>query len=192
VFFSSLLIPIAVRFFPQASVHGQSAPSLDHQGKADPDGEKVVLESLSFLLTEPVHEEAVLEMIEDHANAQACTDAESPKARQEASHKEQGTKGLHHHQAGCRPGGKAHGSECLEGLLYALAAEPPEDLLGSMGEHDHPQGNPDKKLGWAVIRFQEYSEHTSHPPLSYENPENLAEKAPSRRLHATFNLSYNN
>ena len=83
---------------PQVSIHREHPPSTNHQGKGNADHQYMILDPLALLLSEPVHEEAVLHMIQGHADGDAGSNGQRPQPGEKPEGKKKGAQGFGDHQ----------------------------------------------------------------------------------------------
>ena len=69
-----------LRLFGKRTVDGKGAGALDHDGQADGEREKVILDAFALLIAEPVCEQAEVPMDHDHGHHHVAGDAESGDA----------------------------------------------------------------------------------------------------------------
>lgn len=101
----------------------------------------MVLEAFACLVAVPVHEEAVGGVSHEHCNCHGNSDTEGGDAAEGSGEEGDGSDGFGDDGEGGEECGDAHvfGEEA-HGAAKAVAAEPAEELLGSVREDDDGQG----------------------------------------------------
>jgi len=154
-----LVLPIDPPVGRHRAVDREAPAPLDHDGDGHADGQEVVLEPFPLLVSHPVHEEAVVQVDGEDGAHHHAEDAEGGHAAQEAGDQADRAEefGDHHQQDDHRR--QAHRGHPLQGRRESAAAEPAEQLLGAVGEHDQPQEDPHDQHPGVVVRLHQLPQH---------------------------------
>src|SRR3989441_1417481 len=139
-------------------VHRPYPGTAEDQRDRQAESEDVVFHALALLDAKPVHEESVLPVDGDRDNHDNA-DAKCRHTGQEADGQAERPEELGHDRQEREGAGNARLHQETHGALAAVATEPADRLLGTVGEHHHGQRQPQHERNDAAVGLKEPSKH---------------------------------
>src|SRR6476620_9690949 len=116
----------------------------------------MILIAFALLLPEPVHEEPVRQVHHRNGSQHDNGQAGSRKPSEKPSEKPQAAKRLaNDDEKGNDPWESHFLREGAHGAVKAEAAEPSQQLLGAVREHDKPEGDPQDESRQSVVGLKQ-------------------------------------
>jgi len=132
---------------------------IDHYDDREADGQDVILDAFTLLISVPVHEEAVGRVDREDCDHHVGKDPECGDPAQATEDQSQRAGKFSSNCQKCQRGWDVHHpSEEPHGPSKAVATEPTEDLLGTMREHDNAKRESSQCGGETIAGVEEQFE----------------------------------
>jgi hypothetical protein len=149
----------------QKQIERKRARAFHQDAEAECDHQQVVLKSLTFLSTGPVHEETDFAVNQRNGDDHIAKDSQRGDPRQEADNETEATKKFRNNGDKRQRRRDTRPDKHLHCSLEAVAAEPAQQFLCPMGEKDDAENQSRYGENPMVFRVNQFEEHDPSAPF---------------------------